>query len=100
VAGADGGVDEAFDDIAALAAGCRFSDCQHDREPGCAVRAAIDRGELTEGRLASQRKLEREAAHAERKVDPRAAAEERKRWKSIHKSVNKHMDSKYGGEWR
>jgi ribosome biogenesis GTPase len=100
VAGADGGVDEAFDDIAALAAGCRFSDCQHDREPGCEVRAAIDRGELTEGRLASQRKLEREAAHAERKVDPRAAAEERKRWKSIHKSVNKHMDSKYGGEWR
>jgi ribosome biogenesis GTPase len=100
VAGADEGVGEAFDDIAELAAGCRFSDCRHEREPGCAVRAAIARGELTEERLASQRKLEREAAHAERKVDPRAAAEERKRWKSIHKSVSKHMDSKYGGEWR
>jgi ribosome biogenesis GTPase len=100
VAGADEGVGEAFDDIAELAAGCRFSDCRHEREPGCAVRAAIARGELTEERLASQRKLEREAAHAERKVDPRAAAEERKRWKSIHKSVSKHMDTKYGGEWR
>ena len=100
VAGADEGVETAFDDIAELAAGCRFRDCRHQGEPGCAVRAAIARGDLTEARLASQRKLEREVAHVERKADPRAAAEERKRWKSIHKSVGRHMDAKYGDEWR
>ena len=47
------------------------------------------------------KKLERELAFVERKGDPRAQAEERKRWKAIHKSVGKHMDVKYGGsEWR
>ena len=101
VAGADEGVDTAFDDITELAVGCRFGDCRHDGEPGCAVRGALDDGSLSHDRLQSQRKLERELAFAERKVDPRAQAEERKRWKAIHKSVGKHMDRKYGGtEWR
>jgi ribosome biogenesis GTPase len=101
MAGADDGVEVTFDDITALAAGCRFSDCRHGGEPGCAVRAAIDAGTLSGDRLESQRKLDRELAHVERKADPRARAEERKRWKAIHKSVGKHMDQKYGGaEWR
>ena len=95
IAGADEGVETAFEDIAALAAGCRFSDCRHRGEPGCAVDAAIDDGRLTEARLESHRKLERELAHAERKGDPRAEAAERKRWKSIHKSVSRHMQDKY-----
>lgn len=51
-----------FDDIAALAAGCRFSDCAHDSEPGCAVRRAIDDGELDVRRLANYRKLQQENA--------------------------------------
>ena len=94
-------VRETLDDITALAAGCRFSDCGHGGEPGCAVRAAIAAGTLSEDRLASQQKLDRELAHVERKGDPRARAEERKRWKAIHKAVGKHMDQKYGGaEWR
>jgi ribosome biogenesis GTPase len=96
VAGADEGVEEAFDDIIELAATCRFSDCAHEGEPGCAVRAAVADGRLTEARLASHRKLEREAAHAERRGDPRAQAEERKKWKAIHKAVGRHMDTKYG----
>jgi len=101
IAGADEGVETAFDDINALATACRFSDCRHDGEPGCAVRGALDDGSLTVDRLESHRKLERELAFAERKGDPRAQAEERKRWKAIHKSVGKHMDAKYGGtEWR
>jgi ribosome biogenesis GTPase len=100
VAGADDGVDVVFDDIADLATACRFRDCRHTTEPGCAVRGAVDDGVLSEDRLASHRKLERELAHAERKGDPRAQAEERKRWKSIHKSVGRHMDQKYGTEWR
>ena len=96
VAGADEGVDTAFDDIADLALGCRFSDCRHDGEPGCAVRAALDDGRLSADRLASHRKLERELAHAERKGDARARAAEAKRWKSIHKAVSRHMQTKYG----
>ncbi len=98
VAGAAEGVIDAFDDVAAIAADCRFSDCSHNGEPGCAVAAAIADGRLSPDRLESHRKLEREAAHAVRKVDPVARAEERKRWKAIHKSVDKHMDRKYGEE--
>jgi ribosome biogenesis GTPase / thiamine phosphate phosphatase len=95
IAGADDGVDVAFDDIAELAATCRFSDCRHDGEPGCAVRDALDAGRLSPGRLASHRKLERELAHAERKVDVRAEAEHRKRWKAIHKAVRRQMHDKF-----
>jgi ribosome biogenesis GTPase len=52
------GLDETFDDIREIAGGCRFSDCAHDREPGCAVRTAIDDGELEAGRLDALRRLE------------------------------------------
>jgi ribosome biogenesis GTPase len=96
VAGADVGVDVAFDDIADLASACRFSDCRHEGEPGCAVRAALDDGRLSDDRLASHRKLERELAHAERKGDARARAAETKKWKSIHKAVARQMHAKYG----
>lgn len=96
VAGADEGVDLAFDDIAELAALCRFSDCRHGDEPGCAVRAALDDGRLSRDRLERHRKLERELAHAERKGDRRARAAEAKRWKVIHRSVARHMTMKYG----
>ncbi len=96
VAGADVGVETAFDDIAEIASGCRFSDCRHQGEPGCAVRVALDDGRLSEDRLASHRKLERELARAERKEDPRAQATELRRWKQIHKTVARHMTDKYG----
>ena len=74
---------------------CRFSDCRHDGEPGCAVRVGARRRELPADRFASHRKLERELAHAERKVDYRARAAESKRWKSIHKAVERQMQAKY-----
>ena len=96
VLGAEEGVDESFADIDELAALCRFSDCRHTSEPGCAVQAAIAAGTLDEARLGSRRKLERELAHAARETDPRARAEEQRRWKLIHKSVNEHMSRKYG----
>jgi ribosome biogenesis GTPase len=54
------GLERTFADIQRLAATCRFSDCSHDHEPGCAVMAAVARGELPAERLAAQRKLERE----------------------------------------
>ena len=100
VAGADEGVTAAFDDVAAIAERCRFADCRHAGEPGCAIRAALEAGELSEARLESHRKLEREAAHAARKQDPVARLEERRRWKAISKSVGRHMDRKYGEDWR
>jgi ribosome biogenesis GTPase len=96
VAGAEEGVETAFEDIADLALRCRFSDCRHEGEPECAVRAALDDGRLSAGRLASHRKLERELAHAERKGDARTRAAATKRWKSIHKAVARQMQTKYG----
>lgn len=80
-----GGVDAAFADIAELAATCRFNDCRHESEPGCAVQAALVSGALTEERLHSYGKLLREIAAAERKRDPVLAADERRRWKTITK---------------
>jgi ribosome biogenesis GTPase len=83
----DGGVDAAFADIADLAQACRFNDCRHESEPGCAVQAALSAGTLSAGRLQSYRKLQREIAAAERKRDPVLAANERRRWKTIHKEM-------------
>jgi ribosome biogenesis GTPase len=58
------GVEDAFADVTAAAAGCRFNDCRHDGEPGCGVAAAIAAGELAPERLAAMRKLEREGMSA------------------------------------
>lgn len=76
-----GDLDEAFSDIAALAARCRFTDCAHDVEPGCAVRAAIATGELDPNRLASQRKLERELEVVAARASKRVWAERKRRWR-------------------
>lgn len=58
----DANVDAAFDDVKALAARCRFSDCTHQQEPGCAVRAAVSAGELDKDRLESYLQLQTEQA--------------------------------------
>jgi ribosome biogenesis GTPase len=100
VIGADDGMDAAFADVAELAAACRFRDCRHDEEPGCAVQAAVVSGRLAPDRFEGYRKLERELAFEARKADPRAAAEERRRWKLIHASAQRHARERYGGEWR
>jgi ribosome biogenesis GTPase len=75
------GLDEVFADVEDLARECRFSDCQHDTEPGCAVVAAVESGELTERRLASWRKLQREVAFQARRVDARLRQAETRVWK-------------------
>jgi ribosome biogenesis GTPase / thiamine phosphate phosphatase len=80
---ADEGLEEAFEDITVLFDQCRFSDCAHESEPGCAVKAAIADGTLSEERWESYLKLQRELAHLDRRLDKRAAAEERKRWKAL-----------------
>jgi ribosome biogenesis GTPase len=92
------GVEQSFPEIDELVAGCRFGNCQHNGEPGCAIAAALMSGTLDAGRYAAWRKLEREARHQLRRVDALARAEERRKWKAIGKSVGKHMDAKYGRE--
>ncbi|GAB3590030.1 ribosome small subunit-dependent GTPase A [Angustibacter peucedani] len=75
------GLAEVFSDVDELARHCRFSDCAHDSEPGCAVQAAIESGELAERRLASWHKLQREAAYQARRVDARLRQAELAVWK-------------------
>ncbi|MDH2424210.1 ribosome small subunit-dependent GTPase A (plasmid) [Sphaerisporangium sp. TRM90804] len=81
------GVDLVFADIEELAGRCRFGDCAHESEPGCAVLAAMESGELPERRLASWRKLQREAAWMAGRTDARLRAEQARKWKIIHKSM-------------
>ncbi|MDQ3777301.1 MAG: ribosome small subunit-dependent GTPase, partial [Actinomycetota bacterium] len=83
---ADDGLDRTFADVGELAARCRFSDCSHEAEPGCAVREALADGSLPRDRWESYVKLQRELAHLERKLDPRLRSEERKRWAAISKA--------------
>ncbi len=93
-----GGLAEAFDDLESIAATCRFRDCRHDGEPGCAVTAALADGRLAPDRLAALRKLQREARRAELAGDAVARRAERRRWTAVVKSVEKAMDLKYGYE--
>lgn len=82
-------LEASFADIDALSQNCRFSDCTHSHEPGCAVAAALDSGELAPERLDSFRKLQRELHHLERRQDHRVRLEEKARWKSIHKQMRR-----------
>ena len=84
--GDEASVAAAFDDIATLAADCRFADCAHGTEPGCAVRQAVESGRLDADRLQNFRHLEREAAYEARKHDKAAAAEHKRRWKQVHQA--------------
>ena len=79
-------VDAAFDEIAELAARCRYQDCTHSGEPACAVAAALELGELAPERWASYRKLRAEARHHLIMADPQLARDRKNHWKAIHKA--------------
>jgi ribosome biogenesis GTPase len=66
---------------------CRFSDCQHKNEPGCAVREAVERGELSDERLASYDKLLKEMRHADLQLDKDAAREKKRQDKIANKAM-------------
>lgn len=83
------GVDRTFADVADLAAECRFSDCAHGGEPGCAVLAALADGRLDPARLESYRKLLGELRHLELKADPAARAEQRRRRRRFARSIRR-----------
>jgi ribosome biogenesis GTPase len=81
------GVAQTFADIDELAAKCRFRDCRHENEPGCAVQAALLAGSLDEARLENRRKLEREQEFLRRKLDPEARSEAQDRIKVLMRGV-------------
>jgi ribosome biogenesis GTPase len=79
----DAALGNVFEDIEELALACRFSDCGHVSEPGCAIKAALEGGSLDAGRFQSYRKLQRELRAIAAKTDARIRIEERKKWKQI-----------------
>lgn len=87
------GIDYAFADIAALAEDCRFRDCRHDGEPGCAVEAAVATGELPERRLESYRELQAEARFVGEQLDVRARQERKRADKLLAKTIKRYYKS-------
>ncbi len=96
--GDESSLSSAFPEVDALAAQCRFRDCGHQSEPGCAVREAEAEGRLDAGRLASWKKLQRELRWLAMKQDARLKSEETAKWKVIHNSMKHHPKLKARGE--
>jgi ribosome biogenesis GTPase len=86
------GVAPAFQDIGALSQSCKFRDCGHQGEPGCAIEAAVQRGELSLDRLQSYRKVLAELHFQERKMNPEVARQVKEKWKKIHKAMRNRPD--------
>ncbi|MBC2272602.1 ribosome small subunit-dependent GTPase A [Listeria welshimeri] len=88
------GFETTFSDIEELAQHCRFRDCSHTKEPGCAVQTAIDDSSLSMQHYENWLKLQREMAYHERKNSPALARQERDRWKAIHKSLRTQLKTR------
>ncbi|MDD5629144.1 MAG: ribosome small subunit-dependent GTPase A [Elusimicrobia bacterium] len=84
---ADDGLRRAFADIGSLSQRCRFRDCRHIDEPGCAVLAALQNGTLARSHYDNYLKLQKEQDYQRRREDPALEAQNKKRWKSIHKTM-------------
>ena len=78
---ADEGISQSFSDVEELTAQCKFTDCQHKSEPGCAVQEALSKRALSEERFTNYLKLQRELAYLSRKENQRAALAEKAKWK-------------------
>ena len=89
--------DGVWQDLEEVAARCRFGDCRHAGEPGCAVQDAIASGHLDADRLEGLRKLERETAFLARRGDARARAEERRRWRALSREMRQRERQKRRG---
>jgi ribosome biogenesis GTPase len=83
------GLGAVFEDIAAIAARCRFRDCRHEAEPGCAVRAAVEAGELPAERLEHYLKLQREAQAFERRHDAQQRKQSARLWGQLYREVER-----------
>lgn len=87
---ADQGISTGFADVETLSGQCRFHNCSHNREPGCAVQAALQDGTLEEERYNSYLKLQKELAYLARKEDKQLQLQEKTKWKQIHKQMRTH----------
>jgi ribosome biogenesis GTPase len=88
------GLTRTFQYVEANAARCRFRDCEHASEPGCAIRAAIEGGELEAARFRSYLKLKREVIHEAAKTDVRVRRAEIDRWRKIHREARQRPDKR------
>jgi len=88
------GIGRAFEDIEEIASQCRFRDCGHGSEPGCAVRDALERGTLDAARYRNYDKLQREARYQAGKLDVRIRLEEQRRWRQIHRDARRRPDKR------
>ena len=84
--GSEEALARAFADVEDLAGACRFADCAHLGEPGCAVLASVQAGDLAAGRVDSWRRLQRELAFQARRSDARLAAADKQRWRSLSRA--------------
>lgn len=91
------GLDQAFDDLTAMAAGCRFRDCRHEDEPGCAVRAAVEAGTLDPARVDHLQKLQSETEELQMRKGGAAARAEKQRWRAISKEQRRFQRSRERG---
>jgi ribosome biogenesis GTPase / thiamine phosphate phosphatase len=89
---------QTFADVDELAAQCRFTDCQHQNEPGCAVQGALAEGVLAADRLESWRKLQREQEFLLRKMDPEIGATQKKRTKISMRQVKQKYQGRDKGK--
>ncbi|AST93581.1 ribosome small subunit-dependent GTPase A [Sutcliffiella cohnii] len=78
---------KSFSDIEEISNRCSFNDCQHESEPGCAIKAAINEGALDIKRFQSYLKLQKELAYFDRKSDVRAQLDEKEKWKRVSKGI-------------
>ena len=86
---AEDGLEETFDDVAAIIDGCRFRDCTHADEPGCAIREAVGSGVISMQRWDSYQKLQKELSYEERRRDLGAALAEKSKWRQIQRDYRK-----------
>ncbi|MDP9247015.1 MAG: ribosome small subunit-dependent GTPase A [Candidatus Dormibacteraeota bacterium] len=94
----DEALDEVFGDVEDLVLRCRFSDCGHESEPGCAISTALEGGQLDARRWDSYRKLQRELRSIEVRANARLQTEERRKWKTVQKYAKESLAAKRGSE--
>jgi ribosome biogenesis GTPase len=94
---AEDGLETVFAEVAELAAGCRFTDCRHEREPGCAVLEAVEQGGLPQQRLDGYRQLRGELQHQAERTDARAREARKAGDRSATKALRAHVRSKRDG---
>ena len=88
------GLQNTFSDISSLSVDCRYDDCRHDSEPGCAVKKAIEGEMLDPARLESYRKLQKEMEYLKSRDDIVLSVQRKAKWRAIHRNIRKTVKHK------